>query len=444
MARIGGEADLVVDDEMDRAARAVALEAREPEAFRDHALPGERRVAMDQERHDGRALARLAVELILLRAHLAEHDGIDDLEMRRVGGERQMHVVAVELPVRRRAEMILDVARPLDVVRLPGAALELVENGAERLGHDVGEHVETPAVRHADHDLAHAELAAALDDLLERRDHRFAAVEPEALGARVLHVGEPLEHLRFDELPEDGRLALLREADVLLVALDAVLDPRLLSRRRDVHELVADLAAVGAPEDAQHLPDRRRVEAEVAVHEDRAIEIGVREAVRLGLELPVHAPVGQAEGIEIRRQVPHDAIGADQHDGAHAVLDGAQRDRRRDLEPRGVGPCLQPVAQSALDLAIIAGQRCDQRARRSLKLRQRLRPGRPGRSSVSALAVRGGRLGRAIAHALEEKAPFVADGARIFLVLALQLFDIGRVDAVQKRRAKKMLVEGLS
>ncbi|MCK7472851.1 MAG: hypothetical protein MZV49_03605 [Rhodopseudomonas palustris] len=29
----------------------------------------------------------------------------------------------------------------------------------------------------------HAELAAALDDLLERRDQRFAAVEAEALGA---------------------------------------------------------------------------------------------------------------------------------------------------------------------------------------------------------------------------------------------------------------------
>ena len=50
------------------------------------------------------------VKLILLRPHLAEHDGIDDLEMRRIGGERQMHAVRVELAVRRGAEVIFHVA----------------------------------------------------------------------------------------------------------------------------------------------------------------------------------------------------------------------------------------------------------------------------------------------------------------------------------------------
>jgi hypothetical protein len=34
-------------------------------------------------------------------------------------------------------------------------------------------------VRHAENDLADAEIAAALDDLLERRDQRFGAVDPE-------------------------------------------------------------------------------------------------------------------------------------------------------------------------------------------------------------------------------------------------------------------------
>ena len=46
IARIGREADLVVDDEMHRAAGAVAAQARQAEAFRDHALAGERRVAV--------------------------------------------------------------------------------------------------------------------------------------------------------------------------------------------------------------------------------------------------------------------------------------------------------------------------------------------------------------------------------------------------------------
>ena len=96
---------------------------RQAEDFGDHALAGEGGVAVQQQRqhlgaflqrHD--LLAGAAIDLVLLGARLAHHDGIDDLEMRRVGGQRQMHLVAVELAVRRGAEMVLHVAGTLDVV----------------------------------------------------------------------------------------------------------------------------------------------------------------------------------------------------------------------------------------------------------------------------------------------------------------------------------------
>ena len=102
IARLGGEADLIVDDEMDRAAGAMALEARKAEAFGDHALAGEGRVAMDQQRQHGRALVGVSVMLVLLGAHLAEHHRVDDLEMRRVGGQRQMHLCCRRTRGRRR------------------------------------------------------------------------------------------------------------------------------------------------------------------------------------------------------------------------------------------------------------------------------------------------------------------------------------------------------
>jgi len=50
VAGIGGEADLVVDDEVDGAARAVAGELREVEGLGDDALAGEGGVAVDEER----------------------------------------------------------------------------------------------------------------------------------------------------------------------------------------------------------------------------------------------------------------------------------------------------------------------------------------------------------------------------------------------------------
>ena len=117
IARIGGEADLIVDDEMQRAAGAVTAQPRQPEALRDHALPGERGVAVDQERHHADAVLRRTMMLILLGAHLAEHDRVDDFQMRGIGGQRQVHRVAVELTIRRGAEMVFHVAGAFDLVR---------------------------------------------------------------------------------------------------------------------------------------------------------------------------------------------------------------------------------------------------------------------------------------------------------------------------------------
>ena len=85
---------------------------------------------------------------------------------------------------------------------------------------------------HAEDDVAHAERAAALDDLLERRDQRFAAVEAEALGAGVFDVEELLEALGLDQLVEDRPLALAGEGDLLVRPLDPLLQPGLLLRDR--------------------------------------------------------------------------------------------------------------------------------------------------------------------------------------------------------------------
>src|SRR6187399_4076 len=97
-----------------------------------------------------------------------------------------------------------------------------------RLAHHLGQHVEAAAMRHADDDLLHAEIAAALDDLLQRRDQRFTAVEPEAIGAGEFEVAEFLETFGFNQLAQDRAPALGCEADLLVGALDALLDPGLL------------------------------------------------------------------------------------------------------------------------------------------------------------------------------------------------------------------------
>ena len=227
----------------------MAAQAGQPEALRHHALTRKGRVAVDQHRHDLGALD-IVVQLILLGAHLAEHHGIDDLQMRGVRRQRQMHLVVVELAVRRGAEVIFDVARAFHFVGRGRAALELVEDDAMRLAHHLRQNVEAPAMRHAEADLLQAELPAALDDLLERGDHRLAAVEAKALGAGIFDVEEALETFRLHQLGEDRALALLGEGDFLVRPLDALLNPRLLGGVGNMHELEADRAAIGAAQDA--------------------------------------------------------------------------------------------------------------------------------------------------------------------------------------------------
>ena len=235
--------------------------------------------------------------LRLLGAHLAEHHRVDRLEVARVGGERQVHGVAVELAVRRGAEVVLDVAGALDLLGLEAAALELVEDRPVGLPHHVGEHAQPAAVRHADDDLLDAERAAALDDLLHRRDQRLAAVEAEALGAGVLDLQELLEALGLDELVEDRPAALPGEADLLAVALDPLLEPGRLLGVGDVHVLEREGAAVGALHQREDLAQGGGLEAEHVVDEDRPVEVGLGEAVGLVVELRVRqrSPRGRAD-----------------------------------------------------------------------------------------------------------------------------------------------------
>src|ERR1700744_5160382 len=158
--------------------------------------------------------------------------------------------------------MVFHVARAFDHLGIGRAALELVEQRAMRLAHHLGQHVETAAMRHADDDFLYAEIAAALDDLLQRWDQRLAAVKTKGLGARELQMAEFFETFSFDELVEDGAASLAREGDFLVRTFDALLNPGLLRGVRDVHELDAERLAVGALADRNDLAQGAVFEAE--------------------------------------------------------------------------------------------------------------------------------------------------------------------------------------
>ena len=293
-----------------------------------------------------------------------------------------------------------------------------------RLAHDLRQHVEPPAVGHADHDLAHAERAAALDDLLQRRDHRLGAVEAEALGAGEFQVAEFFETFGLHQLVEDGALALPRKGDLLVGPLDAFLDPALLRAVGDVQKFDAERLAIGAPQDADDLADRAEFEAEHLVEEDPAVEIGFAEAVAARIEFLLVLRRFEAERIEIGVEMPARTIGADQHQRPHRIagrpfdIGGGKLDASR-LRLR-----LHLAADCFAEVRPVAVERRDEFA----ALRRRPVGPLPRRTARVLGDVAG-----IVLQALEERLPFGIDRLRIGFVARVKVFDVRGIAAVEER-----------
>jgi hypothetical protein len=89
---VGGEAHLVVDHDVDGAADRVIARLRHLEQLHHHALAGEGRVAVDQDRHHLGARGVLAARLA--RAHRTGDYRVDDLQVRGIEAQRQVHRAA--------------------------------------------------------------------------------------------------------------------------------------------------------------------------------------------------------------------------------------------------------------------------------------------------------------------------------------------------------------
>ena len=177
---------------MERAADAKRRQLTQNQRLLNHALAGQRGVAVDEERQP--ALAAQVPDAVLLRAHAADGDRVDELEMAGVEAEREMDALAGGGdPVGRVPEVIAHVAATAIAARL--AVLELAEDLARRLAEDVRQYVEPPAVRHADHDLGRALAAGLLHRPIEQRDQALGPFEREAGGPQILPAQEGLERL---------------------------------------------------------------------------------------------------------------------------------------------------------------------------------------------------------------------------------------------------------
>ncbi len=312
VARIGrGEADLVVDDDVDRAAGSVAARLGKVERLLHHALTGNRGVAVNEHRHDLVA-CRIAAP-VLPRAHRAFDDGIAYFQVRRIERERQVHRSARRDDVGREALVVLHVAGG-KVGRL--LALEFGEQIGGHLAQRIDQDVEPPAMRHADHHLLHTRGAGLLDQVVEHRNHGVAALArkpflPDIFGAEVA-----LERLGGRKTLEDVPAKLGAVGRPRAQRFDPFLDEALLRRIRHVHVFGTERAAVRLLQRGDQVPEAHPVRTGVAAFKRTDVELGIHvglaEPIGLDVEVGDIGPFLALQRVEIRVEHAQRAELADQ------------------------------------------------------------------------------------------------------------------------------------
>ena len=214
LGRIGRVADLVVRDQVERAARRIALERLQVQRLGDDALARERRIAVNQDGQRDRRVVDAGTDgaVGLLGPGAALDDRVGRLEVARVGDDRDVDLARRRDARARRREVVLDVSRAALGIDDEGVeralALELAQDRLVRAADGVHERVEPAAVGHPDHDLVRAARGGEPDRLVEHRHERLEPLERELLLPEERPPQVLLEALGLGE-PVQERLALL-------------------------------------------------------------------------------------------------------------------------------------------------------------------------------------------------------------------------------------------
>ena len=340
----GGEADLVVDDDVHSPAGGVAAHLGQVEGLHDHALAGHRGVAVDDDGQD--LLAGAVAAAVLAGPHRALDDRAYDLQVGGVEAQGQVDQAPGGVHVRGEAQVVFDVAGDLTPVALE-APLELAEDVPRRLAEDVGQDVEAPAVGHADDDLLDPLAPGALDQLVQQRDQDLAALQGEALLPDIAGVQVGLDALGGGQQHQQPAAVLALQFGAGAVALQALLYPALLLGAGDVHVFGADLAAVDLLDQGDDVPQAHPVRGIEGPGVEDLIQVRRLQVVVGRIEVGYLGPVAQLERVQVGGLVAAVAVGVDQAQHRGLLLGGG-RLQTGGAACRGAGAALGGQAQEVL------------------------------------------------------------------------------------------------
>jgi len=159
---ISGESNLIVADHMDGPASTVSLAAGDLHGLVHHTLPSKGSVSVQDDGHHFFALG-VTFQVLFGRA-FAKHKGVDGLQVRGVGQQRQVNLgVVADLLYRIHAKVILHVPRLTPVILKSDHFLKLQKYVFHRLVQDVFHNIQTPTVRHPEHKVLNPEVSSLLN-----------------------------------------------------------------------------------------------------------------------------------------------------------------------------------------------------------------------------------------------------------------------------------------
>jgi len=323
-----GETYLIVDHQMNGAARFVTTGLRHLEGFHDHALAGERSVTMDGNRQY--LVASLVAATILAGPHRAFDHRRDNLQVGRVEGQRQVYFPALGHDVGREALVIFHVTgrQPLGLL-----ALELVEQIARILAEGIHQDVEATAVRHADDDFLGAVGTTALDDFVKQGNQAFPTLKTKAFGTGILGTQVFFQTLGGRQTLQQVAAHVGGVQRATAHTFQALGKPLALFRVDDMRELCTNIAAIGL---LQRLMDFSQgglfLADEQFTGTEGGVQIGISQTVMMNRQVGRRLALPKPQRIELGGLVAAHAEGLNQAQYFNLLLlmlaaDGSGRNR---------------------------------------------------------------------------------------------------------------------
>ena len=234
-----GEADLVVDHQVNRTASLEAASLRHLEGFHDHALTCEGSITVDGNWQY--LFAGAVVTTVLASAYRPFNHWRNDFQVGRVKRHCQVNFTTGSHDVGGEALVVFNVTgTQLDLF----LAFELVEQLARVFAEGVHQYVQATTVGHADNDFLGAVVARTLDQLVQQRNQAFAAFQAETLGARVFGPQVLFQTFSSSHALKQMAFDFSRVRRAAAYAFEALFKPVALLGIDDVRELCANGAAI--------------------------------------------------------------------------------------------------------------------------------------------------------------------------------------------------------